>query len=624
MQGYQLKDSFIVMKKKQFFLWSSVSMVAILLVGSLISSRAYSQSQSKRAPISASQPSFQGRQEFLDPSKPLNGSYRRLPTIIGMDIPMAAIHVPGDMVAVPLPRDLSREGLEARITKGTTTWNADISFVPKVIKTPTKSMNIAEWRSETPAIVVPQLPKGIYDIYYVNGSKSSPKTSISITPMFSVTGRDSTRVGNRVSFRAQIIGPIRPPVEIGASASTNFKIPSKFSKGGTTVTFQGFSDPDIASLELGQPNSVEFDDAGIATFYIRAHSIGETSGTFSVPGFRSNRVGIEVQERKIAAKKEDPNRPFTVLVLGDSIQWGQGLKTQNKMAEKVTTFLRSQLGQRRVILKRYAHSGGTIVPVEGQQAKDDDSPLPGEIPVFYPSVQTQLETATDENEGDTIDLVILDGGMNDVDIAKVLNPLNFTNDEIEDRADTFGRVAMQGVLDEMLSRYEFRKSSVLVTGYYPIVSSDSDKAKLSIMISLFLTAIWPDLSTKPIIFALGLSSTLAAQEKMARNCKALDESMDIALKSAVNHSNLKLLSSQRRVHFVSPDFKKENSLYASDPLVWQFGADDEVAGQRQADAIEYLLEAPAGPVASIGHPNVAGEQQYADKLISRLKSNREE
>src|SRR5207302_8604326 len=76
-----------------------------------------------------------------------------------------------------------------------------------------------------------------------------------------------------------------------------------------------------------------------------------------------------------------PHRPVHVLVLGDSISWGQGLKDEHKASSLVKSWLEQQTG-RQVRQMIQAHSGaiiGSADIAEDKSARDAAANLDGEL-----------------------------------------------------------------------------------------------------------------------------------------------------------------------------------------------------------------------------------------------------
>src|SRR5919197_1318117 len=125
-----------------------------------------------------------------------------------------------------------------------------------------------------------------------------------------------------------------------------------------------------------------------------------------------------------------PERPFNMLVFGDSIMWGQGLDDGSKFSYLVETWLEQRLG-RPVRREVFAHSGAQI----GEDAKEDAKPpLHPEVPNGFPSIPAEIRAAnewlahpTSADPGhlepvppEAVSLVLLDGGINDVDVRDIL------------------------------------------------------------------------------------------------------------------------------------------------------------------------------------------------------------
>src|SRR5512140_1749889 len=114
--------------------------------------------------------------------------------------------------------------------------------------------------------------------------------------------------------------------------------------------------------------------------------------------------------------------PFEVLVVGDSLIWGQGLPEQDKTYSLVTDWLRREhlSGLRNVDLKVKAHSGATITFAPGKAAGsgrgvgDEDRAFGGEVNLNYPSMWRQVEIAASEYKAGGndrgADLVMLTAG----------------------------------------------------------------------------------------------------------------------------------------------------------------------------------------------------------------------
>ncbi len=111
-------------------------------------------------------------------------------------------------------------------------------------------------------------------------------------------------------------------------------------------------------------------------------------------------------------------RPLNMLVIGDSILWGQGLKPEHKSWYQVKAWLEKTTG-RRVAERIEAHSGTVI-----ELASTDDrlSASNPEVNVALPTINDQLDAAMKSYaDASQVDLVLLSGCGNDVGIQNLLN-----------------------------------------------------------------------------------------------------------------------------------------------------------------------------------------------------------
>ncbi|HLK52053.1 MAG TPA: hypothetical protein VKU42_01280, partial [Candidatus Angelobacter sp.] len=100
----------------------------------------------------------------------------------------------------------------------------------------------------------------------------------------------------------------------------------------------------------------------------------------------------------------------SLLVIGDSVVWGQGLAYEHKTAR----ILAEHLG---VEMKMLAHSGAKI----GIRDSYTVTMPSAEIPCFFPTILQQLQ----EFNGDPVSVqwVLMNGGINDVEIQRLFNPM---------------------------------------------------------------------------------------------------------------------------------------------------------------------------------------------------------
>lgn len=122
-----------------------------------------------------------------------------------------------------------------------------------------------------------------------------------------------------------------------------------------------------------------------------------------------------------------PQHPIHILVIGDSILWGQGLKTERKTWYLVKLWLEKNTG-RKVIERIEAHSGAVI---ERASATDNLTSDNREVNLALPMLHDQLDNALKEYADPAqVDLVLLSGCGNDVGLLNLLNAVEEKVDEM--------------------------------------------------------------------------------------------------------------------------------------------------------------------------------------------------
>ena len=95
----------------------------------------------------------------------------------------------------------------------------------------------------------------------------------------------------------------------------------------------------------------------------------------------------------------------------------------------------------------------------------------GENPATFPTVTAQVVLAGGPQPD--VDYVVVNGGINDVDFEKVLDPEAASQAEVSRAIDrAFGR-ALADLLTAV--RRQFPQATVIVPGYFPVISGASDR-----------------------------------------------------------------------------------------------------------------------------------------------------
>ena len=151
---------------------------------------------------------------------------------------------------------------------------------------------------------------------------------------------------------------------------------------------------------------------------------------------------------------------FHMVVIGDSIAWGNGLNDENKYYYLVADWLQKKLN-RTVECAVYAHSGATI-------SGDPGESIDPNLNSGYPTLMDQANSIQNKEK---VDLILVSGGINDVKIENILDP-KLSPDDINQRAQSIIEDPMENLLSYLLN--ECKNAKIVVTDYYPIVSEDTD------------------------------------------------------------------------------------------------------------------------------------------------------
>ena len=323
-------------------------------------------------------------------------------------------------------------------------------------------------------------------------------------------------------------------------------------------------------------------------------------------------------------------RSFEILVLGDSIMWGQGLKEEQKFSYRVEQWVRARLPGIEVHRHVLAHSGAQIRPNPVEDAKPGTH---GEVPNRYPSISAQLATARAgvlplhaPLDPLAVSLVLLDGGINDLGSKKLLDP---TVDRAWVREQTRKLCVdrMKGLLPRVAE--SFPNAKIVMTNYFQIVSDDSDMALL-----------WDLLEFWSLIGGPINAMTGPLRALLSGHCLAFHEESTRGLREAVVETNQQLLATAKsaspvrsvaqidvtrtrgRVAFAEVPFGPRNAYGAPETFLYYVKEPDPVAAQRKlACGQQVPVASPEYPnclYASTGHPNVQGARAYADAIIGVL------
>ena len=319
-------------------------------------------------------------------------------------------------------------------------------------------------------------------------------------------------------------------------------------------------------------------------------------------------------------------RNFNIIVLGDSAIWGQGLLDSEKYATLVGDALKTRLG-RQVAVFNFAHSGAVIEP----DAADAAGYVVGrEVPTKAPSITAQVMLAKNDlaSRGigsSDVDLVLIDGGINDVGLGSILGTSvlpgadYYANLEKKTQQNCVDRMA--ALLPTLMTT--FNGAKIVVLGYWQIVSEHSR---------------WSEVAT--LLCALGLvgggpagclASLLATpvlQDQLIKSSRVFHDTSSKGLGTVVYH----LDPAGKRLLFVDPAFGTGNA-YGTPPLsggeqttfLWLANLTNPPDPVRDGRAAQCRAAGGTNAVdpvcydASMGHPNIEGAKQYALRIGAELE-----
>jgi lysophospholipase L1-like esterase len=177
--------------------------------------------------------------------------------------------------------------------------------------------------------------------------------------------------------------------------------------------------------------------------------------------------------------KTSDGDPLQMLVLGDSIMWGQGLREEEKFSSRVKCWLQEKT-DREVKVHVEAHSGAVISG--SALAQPSFTTSDGEVNLTSPTINEELDHAVQfyKESQTSPSLILMNGCINDVGVKNLLaasTPLEDLRERVKGSCGEKMQLLLQRV------RNSFPQSQVLVTGYYPIVSRQTaDNAFLRMLV----------------------------------------------------------------------------------------------------------------------------------------------
>ncbi len=349
---------------------------------------------------------------------------------------------------------------------------------------------------------------------------------------------------------------------------------------------------------------------------------------------------------RIAFSQAAKDPPLNLLVLGDSISWGQGLRDEHKVSYLVKNWLEQQTG-RPVQQTMQAHSGAVIGPSENSRdiAVDDAAlMLDGELSRAYPTINEQVDYAVKAfGNPARVDLVIVNGCINDVDSRRLLNAAN-TAEDIRRLAQAKCGPPVEALLTRIA--HTFPSAHVVIIGYYPILT---EKTANDLFMRTLAKRFYTPAPNAPRLNDKALRVRLI---EISREWYQTSGQLLSAAAQKVN-GQLTAAGSHQRVLFADPGFHVENAFAAKETRLWGFDAtwlrkmlaiftlgrvqlrsNDERRSFR-SDVCKSFFKKPANEtaeqkgtredrlmrcrLAAVAHPNRKGAVMYADAIGKLLK-----
>ena len=322
-------------------------------------------------------------------------------------------------------------------------------------------------------------------------------------------------------------------------------------------------------------------------------------------------------------------KPFHVVILGDSVMWGQGLSVDQKFTTRTIALLQNNRWARPLgTVFNQSHSGASLGDI-GQDANVDPTPsfihqgiaesVAGEIPRDHPLVWVQEQTILDAMAGsnhalepDDVAWVMIDGGANDmgfihtiVDSDIVPQDPDASVDSIQGRALRLAGARMRPMLDRVCGH--FKNANVIVTGYYAFLDR-SDAIRSS--------TFWGELVAVYGYFDLKL---LAGFVMPAYDLSARSMLFANYINSELRDATTQSVACKGRAIFVSPDMSgfEDNNVQniftpANDPVTIPRKAACDVV--RALNPPSLSLSQTACEHASLFHPNHLGADRYYQRI----------
>jgi lysophospholipase L1-like esterase len=329
---------------------------------------------------------------------------------------------------------------------------------------------------------------------------------------------------------------------------------------------------------------------------------------------------------------------FRILVVGDSLVWGQGLAEKDKFYRLTAEWLEREIFRsgRKVDVKVKAHSGATLKFHEDEAEKyrragrDEAYFYPPEVNINFPSAWKQIEVAADEYKAagkpGGADLILLSGGITDITVSKVLDP-NGDNSKLPALIEKYCGADMSDILGHAAAHNP--NATIAVVGYFPMLSPKTPASKLlnSWLESMSFPRVLKPLANNALMRPLFFNRL--RKKGIARSRIWFDHS-NKHMAAAVDKLNTKF--GETRAVFIKSPVTEDTCFETPNSLLFKMGkkgrVEDPLYSTRTAECRKTLREIKKTArieyserlceIAAVGHPNPAGARAYAEAVKASL------
>jgi hypothetical protein len=307
-----------------------------------------------------------------------------------------------------------------------------------------------------------------------------------------------------------------------------------------------------------------------------------------------------------------------LVVFGTSLAWGQGLKDEDKIHQILVRMLASDAPGAHVEVHFLAHSGAsTGYKPDGSIDTHYEPRVHGEVPTLYPTIVQQIDEFDATGiPAELVRIIVLDAGINDVHVTRILNPLSHPK-QIESLVEIYCYDHVVMLLSTIVGK--FPNARIFVLGYYEMLTEHSEDG--------YVKALVHSLQQMPMNGLVdGVIDLLddPLKERLLKNSDTFASCSKGALVRAAHRVNETLGTD--RVFYVDPGFGLTHAAFTADP--WLFGINDDLSPADPMASVRDAACESAGPArtevlfckkASAGHPNPKGSKAYAEAIYGMIQ-----